>query len=70
MQGTVDASMNEVSLNASGYGDAKAISSTGTTVYNDNHQEQENNYHVPVVTPAETAKANREAFRKMAGGVK
>lgn len=70
MQGTVDASMNEVSLNASSFGDAKALNNGGTTVYNDNHQEQENNYHVPVATPAETAKAQREAFRKMAGGVK
>ncbi len=70
MQGTVDASMNEVSLNASSFGDAKALNNGGTTVYNDNHQEQENNYHVPVATPAETAKSQREAFRKMAGGVK
>lgn len=70
MQGTVDASMNEVSLNASSFGDAKALNNGGTTVYNDNHQEQENNYYVPVATPAETAKSQREAFRKMAGGVK
>lgn len=70
MQRTVDASMNEVSLNASSFGVAKALNNGGTTVYNDNHQEQENNYHVPVATPAETAKAQREAFRKMAGGVK
>lgn len=70
MQGTVDASMNEVSLNASSFGDAKALNNGGTVIYNDNHQEQENNYHVPVATPAETAKAQREAFRKMAGGVK
>ena len=62
--------MNEVSLNASSFGDAKALNNGGTTVYNDNHQEQENNYHVPVATPAETAKSQREAFRKMAGGVK
>ena len=70
MQGTVNASRSEVALNAAGFGGARALTSAGTVVYNDNHQEQENNYHVPVVTPAETAKANREAFRKMAGGVK
>lgn len=70
MQGAVDASINEVSLNASSFWDAKALNNGGVTVYNDNRQEQENNYHVPVVTPAETAKAQREAFRKMAGGVK
>lgn len=70
MRGTVTASMNEIALNASGAGAGRLLTSAGTVVYNDNHQEQENNYHVPVVTPSETAKANREAFRKMAGGVK
>lgn len=70
MQGTVNAAMSEVSLNVSGMAGARALTSAGTVVYNDNHQEQENNYHVPVATPAETAKAQREAFRKMAGGVK
>ena len=70
MQGTVDASINRVALNASAMAGARALTSAGTVIYNDNHQEQENNYHVPVVTPAETAKANREAFRRMAGGVK
>lgn len=70
MQGTVNAAMGEVSLNISGMAGARALTSAGTVVYNDNHQEQENNYHVPVATPAETAKAQREAFRKMAGGVK
>lgn len=70
MQGTVSASMNRISLNASGAAGMRALTTAGTTVYNDNRMEQENNYHVPVVSPAETAKANREAFRKMAGGVK
>lgn len=70
MRGTVEASMKEVALNAAGVGAGRLLTSAGTVVYNDNHQEQENNYHVPVVTPSETAKANREAFRKMAGGVK
>lgn len=70
MRGTVNASMNEFRLNASGIGAAALATGAGTIVYNDNHMEQENNYHVPVVSKSETAKANREAFRKMAGGVK
>lgn len=70
MQGTVDASLNEITLNASGVGAGRLATNTGTVVYNDNHQEQENHYHVPVVSPAEAAKTQREAFRKMAGGVK
>lgn len=70
MQGTVSASLNEITLNASGVGAGRLATNTGTVVYNDNHQEQENNYHVPVVSPAEAAKTQREAFRKMAGGVK
>lgn len=42
----------------------------GGDTYIDEHIEQENNYHVPVVTPSETSKANREAARKLLGGVK
>lgn len=70
MQGTIVASMDEITLNVSGAARVRALNNGGTVVYNDNHQEQENNYHIPVATPAETAKAQREAFRKMAGGVK
>lgn len=70
MQGAVAASMNEISLNASGAGAGRLLTNAGTIVYNDNTQNQENNYHVPVATPSETAKAQREAFRKMASGVK
>ena len=70
MQGTVNASMGRISLNASGTVEARLLTSAGTVVYNDNHQEQENNYHVPVASPSETAKAQREAFRKMSRGVK
>lgn len=69
MQGTVDASMNEITLNASGAAAAQA-GNAGTVVYNETTMQQENTYNVPVVSPSETAKANREAFRKMAGGVK
>lgn len=43
----------------------------GTTINNyDNSITQSNDYHVPVVTPSETSKANREAARKLFGGVK
>lgn len=70
MRGTVAASMGEISLQVSGAAGLRTLDSAGTIVYADNSMKQENNYHVPVVTPAETAKANREAFRKMAGGVK
>ncbi len=70
MQGTVAASMGEITLNASGAAGARALTSAGTVVYNDNHLEQENNYHVKTATAAEVNRAQREAFRKMAGGVK
>ena len=42
----------------------------GGDTYVDQHIEQENNYHVPVATPSETSKAQREAARKLLGGVK
>jgi len=42
----------------------------GGDTYVDQHIEQENNYHVPVVTPAEASKAQREAARNLLGGVK
>jgi TP901 family phage tail tape measure protein len=70
MKGTVDASMNEIAWNVSGAAGALLLTTAGTTVYNDNSMKQENNYHVPVASPAETNKAQREAFRKFAGGVK
>ncbi len=42
----------------------------GGDTYIDQHIEQENNYHVPVVSPAEASKTQREAARKLLGGVK
>lgn len=42
----------------------------GGDTYVDQHIEQENNYHVPVATPSEVRKAEREAARKLLGGVK
>lgn len=43
---------------------------TGGDTYIDEHIEQENNYHTPVATPSEVSKAQREAARKLLGGVK
>ncbi len=70
MKGTVAASMGEISLNASAAGAGRLLTTAGTVVYNDNRMNQENNYHEKVISPAETAKNQREAFRKFAGGVK
>lgn len=42
----------------------------GGDTYIDQHIEQENTYHVPVATPSETSRAQREAARKLLGGVK
>ena len=41
----------------------------GGDTYIDRHIEMENNYHVPVVTPSESQKADREAARKLLGGL-
>lgn len=46
------------------------MAGAGTTVYNDNRMEQSNTYNVPVATPSEVAKKQREALRNMVGGVK
>lgn len=43
--------------------------SRGGDTYIDNHIDQENNYHVPVLSPSETSRRNREAARKLLGGV-
>lgn len=43
-----------------------SVGGAGTTVIN---QTQNNTYQVPVVTPSETARANREALRNLIGGV-
>lgn len=48
---------------------AREYPKSGDT-YIEEKVEQHNEYHVPVVTPSETAKANREAARKLLGGVK
>ncbi len=70
LRGMVDASVNAVAVNASGTAGARALATAGTVVYNDNRQSQENNYHVPVASASEVSKAQRKAFRDLAGGVK
>lgn len=70
MQAAVSNNMRGFSITAGSSATLKASNSMGTTVYNDNHVEQENTYNVPVATPSETAKAQREAVRNLVGGVK
>ena len=70
MQAAVSSNMRGFSITAGSSATLKASNSMGTTVYNDNHVEQENTYNVPVATPSETAKAQREAVRNLVGGVK
>ncbi len=70
MQGTVDVAMNNFTLAAAGGAGLKAATAGATFVEIDNSQSQENNYHVPVPTPSEVAKNQREAFRNFQKGVK
>lgn len=70
MQTTISASAGTLALNAAGPANLRAMSTVGTIVNNDNHFEQENTYNVPVATPSEVSKAQREALRNMVGGVK
>ncbi|MCD7838125.1 MAG: hypothetical protein LUG65_04360, partial [Clostridiales bacterium] len=42
----------------------------GASYGNGTHFEQTNNYYVPVATPSETSRAQREAARKLLRGVK
>lgn len=68
MQTAVSASVG--SLNISGAASVRALATTGTSVYYDQRLEQQNTYNVPVATPAEVSKAQREALRNIVGGVK
>lgn len=43
---------------------------TGGDTYIDNHIDQTNTYNTPVATPSEVSKSQREAARKLLGGVK
>lgn len=42
----------------------------GGDTYIDQHVDQKNDYHVPVATPSEVSRAQREAARNLLGGVK
>lgn len=70
MRAAVTANAGSFSVRAAGSAGRLALAGGGTTVYNDYHTEQENTYNVPVATPGEVAKTQREALRKMVGGVK
>ena len=70
MQAAVSSNMRGFSVKAGSSATLRASNNMGTTVYNDNHVDQNNTYNVPVATPSETAKAQREAARKLIGGVK
>lgn len=70
MQLSVATSAGSLTANASGAAGLRALTTAGTTVYNDNHLEQANTYNVPVPTPSEVSKNQREALRNMVGGVK
>lgn len=69
MQAEMSASAGQLTVEAS-HSAGLRMAGAGTTVYNDNHTEQSNTYNVPVATPSEVSKAQREALRNMVGGVK
>ena len=69
MRAEMSASVGQLSVGAS-HAAGLRMAGAGTTVYNDNRMEQSNNYNVPVATPSEVAKKQREALRNMVGGVK
>lgn len=49
---------------------AETEAKAGDTITYDQHIEQDNSYYTPVATPSEVAKSQREAARKLLGGVK
>lgn len=59
----------DVNMNASGSAGMRAAMVGGTTVYYDQHVDQSNTYQVPVASPAEVARTQRDAVRKLVGGV-
>ena len=69
MRAEMSASVGQLSVGAS-HAAGLRMAGAGTTVYNDNRMEQSNTYNVPVATPSEVAKKQREALRNMIGGVK
>lgn len=69
MRAELAASTSHMALGAS-HAAGLRTAGVGTTVYYDNRVEQNNEYHVPVASPSEVNKAQREAVRKLVGGVK
>lgn len=69
MRAELAASTSQMALGAS-HAAGLRTAGIGTTVYYDNRVEQNNEYHVPVASPSEVNKAQREAVRKLVGGVK
>ncbi len=69
MRAELAASTSQMALVAS-HAAGLRTAGVGTTVYYDNRVEQNNEYHVPVASPSEVNKAQREAVRKLVGGVK
>lgn len=72
MQAAVDVETGKITVRSKAQAEHTADTemSTGGDTYIDEHIEQENNYHTPVATPSEVSKAQREAARKLLGGVK
>ena len=69
MRAELATSTSQMALGAS-HAAGLRTAGVGTTVYYDNRVEQNNEYHVPVASPSEVNKAQREAVRKLVGGVK
>lgn len=69
MQAEMSAGIGKMTVGVSHSAGLKSAGG-GTTVYNDNHMEQQNTYNTPVASPAEVAKTQRQALRNMIGGVK
>lgn len=69
MRAEMSASAGQLSVGAS-HAAGLRMAGSGTTVYYDSRMEQSNTYNVPVATPSEVAKKQREALRNMVGGVK
>lgn len=72
MQAAVDVETGKITVRSKAQAEHTADTEmpTGGDTYIDEHIEQENNYHIPVATPSEVSKAQREAARKLLGGVK
>lgn len=69
MRAELAASTSQMALGASTAAGLRTAGA-GTTIYYDNRVDQTNEYHVPVASPSEVNKAQREAVRKLVGGVK